>query len=97
MLLEEYTYWNLRSNVGLKEIDFEVSILEPPEDTELANLDPKQWGVLVSKSGRRGLLLPDIESCRECHGSGLARRNAPGQLPSTCVMCHGFHVAASGE
>ena len=42
------------------------------------------------------LLLPDIETCRDCHGSGRARRNEPGQLPSTCVMCHSFHFEARG-
>jgi len=37
------------------------------------------------------LLIPDIDSCRECHGSGIARRNSASQLASTCVTCHGFH------
>lgn len=37
------------------------------------------------------LLIPGIENCRGCHGSGFASRNEPGQTPSTCVMCHSFH------
>lgn len=37
------------------------------------------------------LLIPGIDSCRECHGSGNGSRNSGSQLPSTCVMCHGFH------
>ncbi len=37
------------------------------------------------------VLIPDIAVCRDCHGSGDSRRNASTQVPSTCVMCHGFH------
>jgi len=44
----------------------------------------------------RDVLIPDIDTCRECHGSGIARRNAAAQLPSTCIMCHNFHFAAKG-
>lgn len=43
------------------------------------------------------LLMPSIETCRECHGSGIARRNASSQLPSTCIMCHSFHATTKGE
>jgi len=35
------------------------------------------------------ILLPDIDSCRSCH----AGVHASGKLASTCVDCHGFHVA----
>ena len=42
------------------------------------------------------VLVPGIENCRDCHGSGFARRNAPGQTPSTCVMCHSFHFESKG-
>lgn len=43
------------------------------------------------------LLIPDLDSCRECHGSGIARLNAAHQTPSTCVMCHGFHFDGTGS
>ncbi len=42
------------------------------------------------------LLIPDLESCRDCHGSGFASRNDASQIPSTCVMCHSFHFEAKG-
>ena len=42
------------------------------------------------------LLIPGIESCRDCHGSGFAHRNDAAQTPSTCVMCHSFHFEAKG-
>jgi predicted CXXCH cytochrome family protein len=38
------------------------------------------------------LLIPGIDTCRECHGSAVASRNNAGQTPSTCIMCHDFHA-----
>ena len=43
------------------------------------------------------VLMPSIETCRDCHGSGVARRNASTQLPSTCILCHSFHSESKGE
>jgi hypothetical protein len=42
------------------------------------------------------VLIPDIDNCRSCHGSGIARRNASGQIASTCVQCHNFHGSEKG-
>jgi hypothetical protein len=42
------------------------------------------------------VLLPGIETCRDCHGSALARHNDASQTPSTCILCHGFHFEAKG-
>jgi len=46
----------------LEDISISVDILSVPEavaDTTL--LDPKKFGVIVEKSGARGVLLPDLE------------------------------------
>ncbi len=43
------------------------------------------------------VLIPDIDRCRDCHGSGVARRNDAAQMPSTCIMCHSFHVESKGR
>lgn len=43
------------------------------------------------------VLMPAIDTCRECHGSGVARRNASSQLPSTCILCHGFHATSKDD
>ena len=40
------------------------------------------------------VLIPDIGICRDCHGSGESGRNTSSEIPSTCVMCHGFHFEA---
>jgi hypothetical protein len=43
------------------------------------------------------IMIPDLNSCRDCHGSGIASRNGVQQTPSTCVMCHSFHFDAEGS
>lgn len=43
-------------------VKFSVDVLQPPEPVEsLEELDPSQWGVIVTKGFQRGLLLPDLE------------------------------------
>lgn len=43
-------------------LDISVDVLTPPEPvTSMADLDPKEYGVIVQCGGRRGLLLPDLE------------------------------------
>ncbi|MBM85933.1 MAG: hypothetical protein CMM47_07920 [Rhodospirillaceae bacterium] len=34
------------------------------------------------------VLLPKIDSCRDCHSGG----NSTSMVPSTCIMCHEFHT-----
>src|SRR3546814_17359197 len=44
---------------------------------------------LAEKSGAASdLLLPDLASCRECHGGESAR----AAVPSGCAMCHDYHM-----
>jgi len=46
----------------LGSLEYSVDILSPPEKVQgLEDLDPKRYGVIVAKSGMRGLLLPDLE------------------------------------
>lgn len=51
--------------VGLEElpdIEISVDILSEPETVEdRKELDPKRYGVIVERGGRRGVLLPDLE------------------------------------
>jgi AmmeMemoRadiSam system protein A len=51
--------------VGHEELDgleYTVDVLYPPEPvSDLGELDPGNYGVIVSKGPRRGLLLPDLE------------------------------------
>jgi hypothetical protein len=36
------------------------------------------------------VLLPNIASCRECHGGEAAHK----EVPSSCAMCHDYHVTS---
>lgn len=46
----------------LEDLEISVDILQPAESvTELDQLDPKRYGIIVSRGGRRGLLLPDLD------------------------------------
>jgi len=46
----------------LAEIEYSVDVLSPPEKiTDIKDLDPKEYGVIVVQGRRRGLLLPDLE------------------------------------
>lgn len=46
----------------LKSLTLEVSVLAPAEEIQSqSELNPKIYGVIVEHSGRRGVLLPDIE------------------------------------
>ncbi len=45
----------------LDDLDVKVDVLRQPESCLIADLDPKQYGVIVSSGWRRGLLLPDLE------------------------------------
>lgn len=46
----------------LAELEYSVDVLSPPEQiTDIKDLDPKKYGVIVVQGEKRGLLLPDIE------------------------------------
>ncbi|PKM76897.1 MAG: AMMECR1 domain-containing protein [Firmicutes bacterium HGW-Firmicutes-15] len=45
----------------LSTLVYSVDILAEPEPCKREELDPKRYGVIVSNSGKRGLLLPDLE------------------------------------
>jgi predicted CXXCH cytochrome family protein len=38
------------------------------------------------------ILMPRIADCRECHGGAGEMRAAANRVPSTCMLCHSFHV-----
>lgn len=45
----------------LTELDISVDVLSEPVEATKEELDPKNYGVIVSKGNKRGLLLPDLE------------------------------------
>jgi predicted CXXCH cytochrome family protein len=42
------------------------------------------------------VLMPVIETCRDCHGSGDPHRNPGDRVQSGCTLCHGFHDDRNG-
>lgn len=45
----------------LQDIDFSVDVLTKPKPAKKFELNPKEYGVIVSKDERSGVLLPDLE------------------------------------
>ena len=46
----------------LDKLEYSVDVLSPPEPVDSpAQLDPRQYGVIVSYGHRRGLLRPDLD------------------------------------
>ena len=44
----------------------------------------------VERSHRASdIAMPDIASCRKCHGGN---EPTPGKVVSTCISCHGYHL-----
>ena len=64
-------------------------------DTEVTSCD--SCHAAADSTSAHDVLIPDIDNCRDCHGSGFARRNDSAQMPSTCIMCHSFHITGKGE
>ena len=44
----------------LKNLEVSVDVLQAPEDCKKEDLDPRKYGVIVTKDKRKGLLLPDL-------------------------------------
>lgn len=41
------------------------------------------------------VLMPAIETCRECHGGSSAAARTRDLVPSDCTLCHSFHIPAN--
>jgi hypothetical protein len=64
-------------------------------DTEVTSCDGCHDA--SSSDSSHDVLIPGIETCRDCHGSGSATRNSSSQTASACIMCHSFHFADKGQ
>jgi predicted CXXCH cytochrome family protein len=71
-----------------------ASFSHAAHDTEVTSCDGCHNATASQSSA--DVLIPGIAVCRDCHGSGVARRNNASQTPSTCIMCHSFHFPAKG-
>jgi AmmeMemoRadiSam system protein A len=77
----------------LADLEIDVSVLHPPEliDSE-AQLDPTQYGVIVQRGRRRGLLLPDIPGIDDVATQVSYARMKAGLSPHEPVEMFRFKV-----
>ena len=87
--------------VSMKEltsIEISVDILTPPEPiSSPEELDPRQYGVIVQRQGRRGLLLPDIEGIDTVEEQIRIARIKAGIRPGEAVELFRFRVDRYNE
>ena len=77
----------------LDELEYSVDVLEEPEDIDSpAQLDVKQYGVIVSKGRRRGLLLPDLDGVDTVEDQIDIARRKGGIGPQEAYTLQRFRV-----
>ncbi|MBA7549663.1 hypothetical protein ES705_42154 [subsurface metagenome] len=77
----------------LSDLTISVDVLSPPEEiSDIPELDPKKYGVIVSSGYKKGLLLPDLEGVDTAEEQvDIARRKA-GIYPDEKVKLYRFEV-----
>lgn len=75
-------------------LSYSVDVLFPPEPiSSPAKLDPQEYGVIVSKGHRRGLLLPNLEGVNTVEEQVAFARQKAGIAPDeTGVELERFRV-----
>ena len=77
----------------LPHIEYSVDVLTEPEPAkDLADLDPKRYGVIVQAGGRRGLLLPDLEGVDTVEEQVSIAMQKAGIPPGAPVTLSRFEV-----
>jgi AmmeMemoRadiSam system protein A len=84
------------SPVQLEEVDgldFSVDVLSEPEKiSDLSELDPKKYGVLVKRGGRTGLLLPMLEGVNTIEEQVHIAMQKAGIRPDEEIEAYRFTV-----
>jgi len=77
----------------LEDLTISVDVLSPPEEiSDISELDPKKYGVIVSSGYKKGLLLPDLEGVDTAEEQvNIAKRKA-GIYPDEKVKLCRFEV-----
>ena len=76
----------------LPELEYEVSLLTPPEPTTRDQLDPRRYGVIVSSGWRRGVLLPDLDGVDTVDEQIAICRRKAGIGPHEPITLERFQV-----
>jgi AMMECR1 domain-containing protein len=70
-----------------------VDVLFPPEPIDGPEaLDPVRYGVIVSRGGRRGLLLPNLDGVNTVGEQIRIAREKAGIGPGEPIRLHRFEV-----
>lgn len=76
----------------LDDLEISVDVLHEPEPCSFEDLDPKQYGVIVSADWRRGLLLPDLEGVDTPEQQVAIAMRKAGIAPGERVRLERFRV-----
>ena len=88
----DWRFWPVSPD-ELDDLEIDVSVLYPPESIDSPDqLDPKHYGVIVQRGGRRGLLLPDIEGVNDVETQIDIARQKAGIGPHEAVKLARFRV-----
>lgn len=83
----------------LPRLRYSVDVLSPPEPARFEELNPKIYGLIVEdeRSGRRGLLLPDLEGIENAEQQLQITLRKAGIRPGADVKLYRFQVRRYGE
>jgi AmmeMemoRadiSam system protein A len=77
----------------LDDLEYSVDILTKPEPvTDISQLDPKEYGVIVECGWKRGLLLPDLEGVDSAEEQIAICRLKAGISASEPIKLYRFQV-----
>jgi len=77
----------------LPELTYSVDVLEEPEEiSSMDELNPKEYGVIVSSHGRSGLLLPDLEGVDTPEQQVRIAMMKAGIMPGETIRLQRFRV-----
>ncbi|ELC8442726.1 AmmeMemoRadiSam system protein A [Clostridium perfringens] len=76
----------------LMEIDISVDLLYPPEQANFEDLDPYNYGVIVTSGNKKGLLLPNLEGVENREEQLEIAMNKGGISPSDKYTLERFKV-----
>jgi AmmeMemoRadiSam system protein A len=77
----------------LPDLEYTVDVLSPPEKVEeTSELNPKEYGLILSRGHKRGLLLPDLEGVDTVEEQMRITRMKAGILPGEQCEMFRFRV-----
>ncbi len=82
----------------LPHLSYSVYLLEKPElISEISELDPSVYGVVVENQGRRGVLLPGIDGVSDAQMQVAIAKQKAGIAPNEPVALYRFEVLKFNE